>query len=127
MHYILRGESPCVNLIEVKTSEAQGHHRKMLSEGSVEQTCELTNRNLIIRRHGWTSLREEAKSISIKNRKRKSGSCARKGIMLTPGDLRRCFRFGTGVTVKLHISAQKSAEGIVGGFSLKARTIKSGD
>jgi len=87
----------------VKASEAQGHHREVLSEGSVEQTCELTNRNLISKRQGWTSWCEVAKSISIKGRKRKSGSCARKEAELTPGDLQWCFKFETGVAAKWHI------------------------
>ena len=41
------GASPSANLMEVKASEAQGHHREVVSEGSVEQTCEPTNRNWI--------------------------------------------------------------------------------
>jgi hypothetical protein len=41
------GASPSTNLMEVKVSEAQGHHREVLSEGSVEQRCEPTDRNWI--------------------------------------------------------------------------------
>jgi len=41
------GVSPSANLREVKASEAQGPHREVGSEGSVEQTCEPTNRHWI--------------------------------------------------------------------------------
>jgi len=49
------GGSPPANLMEVKASEAQGRHREVGSEGSVEQGCELTDRNWINRRQGRTS------------------------------------------------------------------------
>ena len=113
MHCCLWGESPHSNLVEVKDSKTQGHHREVLSEGSVEQTCELTDRNLINRRQGWASWRETAKPVSTKNRKRKSGSCAGKAARLTPGGLRWCSKFGTSEIERFHILAQKSAEGIV--------------
>jgi hypothetical protein len=48
-------------------------------------------------------------------------------MKLTLDDLRGCSKFGTGLTVKLHISVQKLAEGILDGYPLKARTIKSGE
>jgi len=41
------GVSPSSNLMEVKDSEAQGCHREVGSEGSVEQRREPTNRNRI--------------------------------------------------------------------------------
>ena len=41
------GASPSANLMEVKAREAQGRHREVGSEGSVEQRCEPTNRNWI--------------------------------------------------------------------------------
>ena len=41
------GASPSSNLMEVKDSEAQGRNREGLSEGSVEQRREPTNRNRI--------------------------------------------------------------------------------
>ena len=47
MFLYLEGESPSPNLMEVKGSEAQGRHREVWSEGSVEQRCEPTNRNWI--------------------------------------------------------------------------------
>jgi hypothetical protein len=47
MFMYLEGASPSANLMEVKGSEAQGRHREVGSEGSVEQKCEPTNRNWI--------------------------------------------------------------------------------
>jgi hypothetical protein len=47
MFMYLEGASPSANLMEVKGSEAQGRHREVWSEGSVEQRCEPTNRNWI--------------------------------------------------------------------------------
>jgi hypothetical protein len=47
MFLYLEGASPSPNLMEVKGSEAQGRHREVGSEGSVEQRCEPTNRNWI--------------------------------------------------------------------------------
>jgi hypothetical protein len=116
----LGGESPSVNLMEVKASEAQGRHREVRSGGSVEQKCEPTDRNWINRRQGWTSWHETTKSVSIKGRKRKSSGCARKVIELTPGGLLCCSGIGTGVIERLHIAEQESAEGILGGMPLKA-------
>ena len=51
---------------------------------------------LDIRRNGWTSGREVAKSISIKSRKCKSSGYASKVSVLTPGDLYRCLFYITG-------------------------------
>ena len=51
----LEGASPSPNLVEVKGREAQGRHREVGSEGSVEQRYEPTNRNWISRRQGRTS------------------------------------------------------------------------
>jgi len=90
----LGGGSPPASLMEAKASEAQGQHREVLFEGSVEQRCEPTNRNWISRRKGRTSWREATKSISIKGRKRKSSGCAPKVVDLTPGGLLRCPKAG---------------------------------
>lgn len=73
--------------MEVKDSEAQGHYCEVRSEGSVEQKYELTNRNWILRRQGWTSKLEITKPISIKDLQRKSSSCVLKVNKLTPGGL----------------------------------------
>jgi hypothetical protein len=83
------GASPSANLMEVKASEAQGRHREVGSEGSVEQRCEPTHRNWIERRQGRTSEHEITKSISIKGRQRKSSGYALTERGLTPGGLRR--------------------------------------
>jgi len=114
------GGSPPANLMEVKASEAQGRHREVRSEGSVEQRCEPTERNWISRREGRTRWHEIPKSISIKGRKRKSSGCALKVMELTPGGLLCCSGIGTGEIERFHIAEQESAEGIVGGGPLKA-------
>ena len=67
----------------------KGYRREAGSEGSAEQKCELMNKKPDMRRERRTSGRLVAKSISIKDAKRRSGGCARKAIELTPGDLRR--------------------------------------
>ena len=85
--FVWEGASPSANLMEVKASEAQGRHREVGSEGSVEQTYEPTHRKWISRRQGRTSQRVVTKSLSIKVRKRKSSGCVRKDRALTPGGL----------------------------------------
>jgi len=58
------------------------------SEGSVEQSRDLTNRNRIGGILGWTSGQLIAKSISINGQGCRSGGRAAKAIELTWGDLR---------------------------------------
>jgi hypothetical protein len=53
----------------------------------MEQTCESMDKNRITRRQRRTSGQLTAKSISIKDAKRRFGDCARKAVELTPGDL----------------------------------------
>jgi hypothetical protein len=65
----------------------EGYHREVASEGSVEQTCESK------RRERRTSGQRTAKSISIKDAKRRSDDYARKAAQLTPGDFALC-RYG---------------------------------
>ncbi len=67
----------------------------MASEGSVEQTRDLTNRNRIGGILGRTSGRRIAKSISIKGQGCRSGRAAGKATELTWGDLCHCPDFGT--------------------------------
>ena len=113
----LEGGSPSPNLVEVKCSEAQGRHREVGFEGSVEQRYEPTDRNWISRRGGWTSWREATKSLSTKGWKRKSSGCVSKvsvGNRLTPGGLHRCLGIETGGIERLHSAVQESADGIVG-------------
>ena len=64
-----------------------------------------------IRRERRTSGQLTAKSISIKDAKRRSGGCARKTVELTPGDLLRVAPATEGV--ERRPDRQKSAEGIV--------------
>ena len=71
-------------------AKRKGASREGWSEGSVEQSCDLTNRNRIPGDTGWTSCLETAKSISIKTLCCRSGGCAAKAVELTPGDLCRC-------------------------------------
>ena len=113
MHTFWEGESPSGNLMEVKRREAQGRHREVGSEGSVDQRYEPTNRNWISRRQGGTSWRKVTKSVSIKDRKRKSSGCVLKERVLTPGGLCCCLCEETGGTGRLHMAVQESAEGIV--------------
>ncbi len=86
----------------------------MASEGSVEQTRDLTNRNRIGGMLGRTSGRLIAKSISIKGQGCRSGRAAGKAIELTWGGLRRVpiseLRKPQGDLT----AAQESADGIVG-------------
>ena len=67
-----------------------------------------------MRRERWTSGRLVAKSIFIKDAKRRIGNCARKATELTPGGLRHVpiseLRAPRGALTV----AQKSADGIVG-------------
>ncbi len=91
-----RGESPRTNLVEVKVSEAQGHYREVMSEGSVERKREPMDKNRILRRKCRTSWPMTAKSISTKGTKRKSGGCALKvldliagGLHVVPGERKR--------------------------------------
>ena len=86
----------------------------MASEGSVKQTRDLTNRKRISGIPGRTSGRLITKSISIKDQGCRSDRGAGKAIELTWGDLRRVpiseLREPRGDL----ITAQESADGIVG-------------
>jgi hypothetical protein len=73
-------------------SEGQGRHREVESEGSLEQSRDLTNRNRIGGSQGRTSGQTATKSISIKGSGCRSGRCAVKAVELTPGGLRRVAR-----------------------------------
>lgn len=69
--------------------EAQGRSREARSEGSVERSCDLTNRNRIQGVCSRTSKPMIAKSKVIKDCMRRSGKDAAKAVELTPGDLHR--------------------------------------
>ena len=100
-------------LLGYALSKAQGHHREAVSEGSTEQTRDLTNRNRIRGIPGRTSGQRIAKSISIKAQGCRSGRDAGKAIELTQGGL-RCVP-----TSELRepqgdlTAAQESAEGVI--------------
>ena len=70
-------------------AKRKGYRREAKSEGSVEQTCEPMNKKPDTRRQRRTSGQLVAKSISIKDAKRRSGGCAPNAIELTPGGLLR--------------------------------------
>jgi len=73
--------------MEVKGSEAQGRHREVGSEGSVEQRYGLMDKNRIGGLRCRASEQMIAKPTSIKGTGGKSGGCAWKAIELTSGDL----------------------------------------
>jgi hypothetical protein len=81
----LAGESP--NLMEVKGSEAQGRHREVGSEGSVEQRYGPMDKNRIRGLRRRTSEQLIAKSVSIKDAGGKSGGRVSKAVELITGDL----------------------------------------
>ncbi len=83
----LGGVSPPDNLMEVKSSEAQGQNREGLSEGSAEPSRDPTNRNRIRGGAGRTSEQGIAKSMSIEGQRRTSGGTATTAVELTPRDL----------------------------------------
>ena len=62
-----------------------------------------------------------AKSTVIKGRGGKFGGCAVKAVSLTSGGLRHVREAGQWV-VSFSTPAQESAEGIVAGYPVKART-----
>ena len=86
----------------------------MASEGSVEQTRDLTNRKRISGIPGRTNGRLITKSVSIKDQGCRSGRRAGKAIELTWGGLRRVpiseLREPRGDLT----AAQESADGVVG-------------
>ena len=67
-----------------------------------------------MRRERWTSGRLVAKSISIKDAKRRFGNCARKATELTPGGLLRVPRSELRASQDALTAVQKSAAGILG-------------
>ncbi len=73
--------------MEAKASEAQGRHREVGSERSVERKSRADEQEPPRRRQGWTSGPMTAKSNSIKTRQRKGGGSAVKIGGLTSGDL----------------------------------------
>ncbi len=70
-------------------AKRKGASREGWSEGSVEQTCDPTNRNRIQGSARGTRRLGTTKSLSIKDACCRSGGCAGKVVELTSGDLRR--------------------------------------
>ncbi len=73
--------------MEVKGSEAQGRHREVGSEGSVEQRYGPMDKNWIRGLRRRTSGHMIAKSVSIKDAGGKSGGRVSKAVELIAGDL----------------------------------------
>jgi len=73
--------------MEVKGSEAQGRHREVGSEGSVEQRYGLMDKNRIWGLRRRTSWQLTTKSVSIKDAGGKSGGRVSKAVVLITGDL----------------------------------------
>jgi hypothetical protein len=73
--------------MEVKGSEAQGRHREVGSEGSVEQRYGPMDKNRIRGLRRRTSEPMIAKSVSIKSAGGKSGGRVSKAVELIAGDL----------------------------------------
>ena len=73
--------------MEVKGSEAQGRHREVGSEGSVEQRYGLMDKNWIRGLRRLTSWQLTTKSVSIKGAGGKSGSRVSQAVELIAGDL----------------------------------------
>ena len=78
----------------VKCSEAQGRDREETSEGSVEQSCEPTDRNRIQGERIYASEQVIAKRIAVKRCGRKFGGRAAKVVELTVGDLHCVHKTG---------------------------------
>ena len=73
--------------MEVKGSEAQGRHREVGSERSVEQRYGLMDKNRIGGLRRRTSWQLTTKSVSIKDAGGKSGGRVSKAVELIAGDL----------------------------------------
>ena len=83
------------NLMEVKGSEAQGRHREVGSEGSVEQRYGPMYKNRIRGLRRRTSWHMTTKSVSIKDAGGKSGGRVSKAVELIAGELLHRLEFVT--------------------------------
>ena len=83
----LGGVSPLHIKMGRSDSEAQGRHREVGSEGSVEQKREPMDKNRIRGLGRRTSVLPIAKSTTIKSARGRSGGCAWKAVRLITGDL----------------------------------------
>src|SRR6266852_4308417 len=98
-----------------RISEVQGRRREAGSEGSMEQSRDLMNKNRIARLLRPDERAGNREVPTIKDRSSRSGRCAVKAVELTSGDLRRVPHAGLAGSQGPAIAAQKSAEGIVVG------------
>jgi hypothetical protein len=111
--------------MEVKGSEAQGRHREVGSEGSVEQRYGLMDKNRIGGLRRRTSEQVIAKSVSIKDAGGKSGGRVSKAVELIVGDLLHVWDSGLRVESFTLILQQKSAAGVVLTEVRKAPTVRA--
>ena len=81
--------------MEVKGSKAQGRHREVGSEGSVEQRHGPMYKNRIRGLRRRTSWQMTTKSVSIKDAGGKSGGRVSKAVELIGGELLHCLEFVT--------------------------------
>jgi hypothetical protein len=89
----------------------------------VEQTYEPMYKNRIRGIRCRTSWPLTTKSISIKGTGCKFGGCVRKAVELTSGDLPFVLESRLRIEQSIQTGRQKSAEGVVGVKTLKARTV----
>jgi hypothetical protein len=113
------------NLMEVKGSEAQGRHREVGSEGSVEQRHGPMDKNRIGGLRRRTSEPMIAKSVSIKGAGGKSDGRVSKAVELIAGDLLHVSNSRLRVKQFTLILQQKSAAGVVLTEVRKAQTAGS--
>src|SRR5260370_22885275 len=100
--------------MEVKGSEAQGRHREVGSEGSVEQRYGPMDKKWISGLRCRTSGQVIAKSVSIKDAGGKSGSRVSKAVELITGDLLHCHGIVTeGEAIYSDRATEVSSEHIV--------------
>jgi len=99
--------------MEVKSSEAQGRHREVGSEGSVKQRYGPMYKNWIRGLRRRTSGQVIAKSVSIKDAGGKSGGRVSKAAELITGDLWHVADSRLSVERSTLTLPQKSAEGVV--------------
>jgi len=93
------------------------------SEGSAEQKYEPMYKNRMRGIRCWTSWQLTTKSVFIKSTGCKSGGCVRKAVELTSGDLLFVRESGLRAERSVLTGRQKSAEGVLVGKTMKARTV----
>ena len=109
--------------MEVKGSEAQGRHREVGSEGSVEQRYGPMYKNQIRGLRRRTSRQMTTKSVSIKDAGGKSGGRVSKAGEPIAGDLWHVADSRLSVERSTLTLPQKSAAGIVIAEAMKAQTV----